>query len=151
MTWIVNLWWRLVFWWKRRTGWIHLADYIVVEGVVVEKSDPDIDGDRCFNLRLHLGDRWAITGFGGRLTSENWDIGAALQCEVPPWASKEVRDAYDNLKVDDYVRVIGAWGFDGVHTGRAEWIEVILALFRHQPNVKDGWFEIHPVTRIEVL
>jgi hypothetical protein len=34
ITHVVNLWWRLVFWWKKRTGWIDFGQQITDEAVV---------------------------------------------------------------------------------------------------------------------
>ena len=156
MTWLINLWWRVVFWWKRRTGWLDLGTTIEVVGEVLEIVPPDIDGDRAFNLRLESGrvqnaPRWTsgeqfITGFGGRLTAENPALGPSLHCEIPPWSKDALKTTYDELKVGDRVRAAGAWGFDGVHLGYSMWVEVPAALIRHQPNVRAGWFECHPVT-----
>ena len=75
----------------------------------------------------------------------------SLHCEVEPWASAELVAAFRTLRIGDRVRVTGRWGFDGVHTGRPEWVEVLLAVVRHMPNVREGWFECHPVERIERL
>lgn len=143
--------WRLVFWWKKRTGWIDLGQTIIITGTVVGFDPPDLDGDGNFDVKLDPGfDRW-ITGFGGRLTTENEALGPSIHCEVPPWSSANLRDRFAGLRLGDRVQVTGAWGFDGVHTGRPEWLEVLLALVRHEPNVLDGWFEIHPVTEIVTL
>lgn len=126
-------------------------------GTVVGLEPPDLDGDRNFNVRLDdIGPdglpqaRW-ITGFGGRLTTEDPAVGPSLHCEVPPWGDPVAQARYDALRVGDRVRVTGRRGFDGVHTGRAEWVEVLLALVRHGPAVQTGWFEAHPVTALDVL
>lgn len=151
LTWITNLWWRIVFWWKKRTGWLDLGEVIEVTGVVVEMVPPDADGDMTFNVRLDPGLEKYITGFGGRLTTEDDGIGPSLHCEIEPWAADDLHEIYKTMKVGDHVRVRGAWGFDGVHLGRSMWIEIPAALIRHQPNVRDGWFEIHPVEFVEIL
>ena len=31
-TWIANLWWMVVFWWKKKTGWIDMGETIEVRG-----------------------------------------------------------------------------------------------------------------------
>jgi hypothetical protein len=144
--------WRAVFWWKKRTGWLDLGQRIEVTGTVVGLEAPDLDGDRNLNLRLDPGqDRW-ITGFGARLTSEDQAVGPSLHCEVTPWSSQQLRDSFDALHVGDRVRIGGAWGFDGVHIGYSFFpFEVLRALVRHQPNVCDGWFEIHPVDLLNKL
>jgi hypothetical protein len=146
-----HLLWRVVFWWKRRTGWIDLAERVEITGVVVSLEAPDLDSDRNFNVHLETGDERWITGFGGRLTTEDPNVGPSMHCEVTSWASLDLKETYDRLRVGDRVRVGGAWGFDGVHTGRAEWVEVLLALVRHTSNVRDGWFELHPVDQLKIL
>lgn len=143
MNWIINLFWKLVFWWKKRTGWLDLNQRISVSGTIIALIPPDRDGDRTFNLKLDPGFEWAITGFGGRLTMESGTI-PALHCEIPPWSRQDLKDTYDKLKVGDRVYVAGRWGFDGVHLGKSMWIEIPMALIRHMPNVNQGWFEIHP-------
>lgn len=151
MTWIVNLWWKIVFWWKKRTGWIDLGQVIEVTGIVVERVPPDADGDMTFNVRLDPGQEKYITGFGGRLTAEDDSVGPSLHCEIEPWAIADLRTTYAAMRVGDHVRVRGAWGFDGVHLGRAMWIEILAALVRHMPQVQTGWFEIHPVQMLEIV
>lgn len=151
MKWLTNSWWRFVFWWKQRTGWLNLGQVLMVTGTVIEVDPPGTDGDGNFDLLLDPGqDQW-ITGFGGRLTSASPDLPPSLHCEVEPWASDELMGTFGRLKVGDRVRVTGSWGFDGVHLGIPEWLEVLAALVRHQPNVKEGWFECHPVTELEIL
>ena len=150
---IVNLWWKLVFAWKKRTGWLDLGEQIEVTGVVLNFIPPDVDGDRTFNLKLDPGQEKYITGFGGRLTMES-GTEPSLHCEIPPWSPQALRDLYDELAKlpsPPRVRVRGAWGFDGVHLGKSYWIEIPAALVRHMPNVRDGWFEIHPVSSLEVV
>ncbi len=145
-----SLLWKVVFWWKKRTGFIDMKETIEVVGTVLSAHSSE-DGDRTFDVRLDPEYNRYITGFGGRLTQ---DVGAtepSLHCEVVPWNSDEVKATFDSLAVGDRVRVKGEWGFDGVHVGTNMVFEVILALVRHQPNVHDGWFEIHPVTELEKL
>jgi len=151
LSWITNTWWRLVFWWKKRTGWLDLHEQIEVTGTIVDMVLPGVDGDRDFNVRLDPGFEKYITGFGGRLTTENDAVGPSLHCEIEPWASAELKATYAQLTVGARVRVRGAWGFDGVHLGVSMWLEIPAALIRHQPNVREGWFEIHPVAVIEIL
>jgi hypothetical protein len=151
MAWIVNLWWKIVFWWKKQTGWLDLGEVIEITGVVVSLIPPDLDGDMTFNVRLDLGQLRYITGFGGRLTTENDADGPSLHCEIEPWAPAELHAIYKKLKAGDHVRVKGAWGFDGVHLGKSMWIEIPAALIRHMPQVQTGWFEIHPVAELEIL
>jgi hypothetical protein len=151
MEWIVNLFWRLVFFWKKRTGWIDLKQEIEVTGTVINAEVPGLDGDGNFDVELDPGqERW-ITGFGGRLTFEPGAGRPSLHCEVEPWASPSLKGTFTSLRVGQRVRVRGSWGFDGVHIGVAELIEVLAAIVRHGPNVHDGWFEIHPVKSIELL
>lgn len=147
-TWV----WRLVFWWKRRTGFVDLGQTVSVVGEVVQIGPDDFDGDINFDIRLDHAHEWAIAAFGGRLTSATSDGQPALHCEIPPWASPQLREfARSELRLGQRVSVRGAWGFDGVHTGRPEWQEILLALWRHQPNLRDGWFEIHPVESLVIL
>lgn len=145
-----NWFWRIVFWWKKRTGWLALDRVVEAAGVVISVNPPSADGDGCFDVALDAGYEWLITGFGGRLTGEG-DKPPSLHCEIAPWAAADLKATYGRLKHGDHVRVSGAWGFDGVHTGRSMWIEVPLALVRHQPNVRRGWFEIHPVEKLEIV
>lgn len=151
MRWPWLLWWRVVFWWKRRTGWIDLGERITAIGTVIQVGPNDLDGDLNFDVQLDAGQERLITGFGGRLTSAADSGAPSLHCEVSPWAPAALRAAAGALQVGQRVRVSGAWGFDGVHTGRAEWVEVLLALVRHQPAVRTGWMECHPVDALEVL
>lgn len=144
----MNWFWRIVFWWKRRTGWLDLGKDIFVSGTVINLTPPDIDGDRNFDVRLDSVYDWYITGFGGRRTRDPGASEASMHCEIPPWADVSLKSTYDGLKVGDRVTVRGRWGFDGVHLGRSMWIEVLAALVRHMPNVNDGWFEIHPVIEL---
>ena len=92
-----------------------------------------------------------ITGFGGRLTHGHAVDVPALHCEIVPWDREETREVWGALKPGDRVRVKGRWGFDGVHTGKGKVADVFLAIIRHQPNMNDGWFEIHPVEELELL
>lgn len=142
------MWWRFVFWWKKRTGFIDFKEDIEVVGTVTGAFTAR-DGDVTFNVWPDDEYLWSVTWYGGRLKTK-------LHCEVVPWMP-ECKALAADLKVGDRVRVCGAWGFDGVHT-RKRWKvwhhyvwEVLAAVFRHQPNVHDGWFEIHPVTRLERL
>ena len=151
MDFIVNLWWRLVFWWKKRTGWIDLGQEIEVTGTVVNTEVPGLDGDGNFDVQLDPGQEHWITGFGGRLTFERAAGVPSIHCEVTPWASPDLKLRFVTLRPGQRVRVRGAWGFDGVHLGVIFPLELIAALLRHGPNVRDGWFEIHPVTSIDVL
>lgn len=147
----MNLFWRLVFFWKKRTGWMDLRQEIEVTGIVINVEVPGLDGDGNFDVELDPGqERW-ITGFGGRQTFEPGAGRPSIHCEVEPWADQTLKSAFLSLKAGQRVRVRGSWGFDGVHLGTSEWIEVLAALLRHGPNVHDGWFEIHPVTSVAVI
>lgn len=149
---VINAFWKAVFWWKRnRAGWIDLRETVTATGLVIEVDGPGADGDGNFDLVLDSGQERLITGFGGRLTCCPPTVTPSIHCEVEPWASAELRAQFGRLHTGDRVRVVGAWGFDGVHTGRPMWLEVIAALIGHPPNVRDGWMEIHPVASIEVL
>jgi hypothetical protein len=147
----VSWFWRFVWWWKHRTGFLDLGETLLVTGTVIRVDAPGADGDGNFDLRLDAGqERW-ITGFGGRLTCAPPVTEPSLHCEVEPWAPPDLRAMFGRLQVGDRIAVTGAWGFDGVHTGRSMLAEILLAVARHQPNVRQGWFEAHPVIRIEAL
>lgn len=156
-TWFVNnIFWRLVFWWKKQTGWLDLDQTVEVTGeiIMVDMNVTGVfnDGDVCFNVKLDSGWEHLITGFGGRRTTESeTDPRPSIHCEIPPWTRDQFDGKWQQLSVGRRVRVKGAWGFDGVHTGRPEWVEVLLALVRHMPNVRDGWFEIHPVEEFDFI
>lgn len=151
---LAHTFWRLVFWWKKQTGWLDLGREITVTGTItaVDMNVAGLfnDGDVCFNVRLDFGWEWAITGFGGRRTSEDGGE-PSIHCEIPPWTRSKFDGLWQKLAVGKRVAVTGAWGFDGVHVGAPEPIEIVLALLRHMPNVQDGWFELHPVTHLEFL
>lgn len=147
---ITDLWWKFVFWWKHRTGFISLGPVVAVGTVMSLRSSSD--GDRLLNIDLDP-DYTFLTPKGiGRDRSFG-----KLHCELVPWIRGEVVEAFDSLQPGDRVSVTGTWGFDGVHllAEDAPWytfpLEVLAAIFRHQPNVRDGWFEIHPVEKIEKL
>lgn len=148
---VAGVWWRIVFWWKRQTGFLDLKEVVEATGTILwtDKDAGNPDGDVTFHLKLDPGQERLITAFGGRLTSADPEFPETLHCEVAPWT----RDKFnlDVIKVGARVRVAGRWGFDGVHTGHNEFVDVLLALWRHQPNVIDGWFEIHPVEKLEAL
>lgn len=148
---VSNTWWRLVFWWKRGTGWVDLGRVVTAVGTVIEVDLPGPDGDGNFDIVLDPNQTWLITGFGGRLTSCPPIYRPALHCEVEPWAGDYLAAMFRRLRIGDRVQVTGRWGFDGVHTGRAMWLEILLALVRHGPNIRQGWFEIHPVETLEIL
>lgn len=152
LQWIENLFWRLVFFWKKRTGWIDMGQEIVVTGTVINVEVPGLDGDGNFDVRLDPEHEHRIVGFGGRLTFEPAAGAPSIHCEVEPWADRQLRDRFLTLQVGQRVCVRGSWGFDGVHLGFSFFpLEVVAALIRHQPNVSDGWFEVHPVTSIDVI
>lgn len=148
--------WKVVFWWKKQTGWLDLGQIITVTGTVIavdiNVTGPANDGDVCFNVQLDPGQERYITGFGGRLTTESdTDPTPSIHCEIVPWMRSKFEGKWQQLAVGKRVRVTGRWGFDGVHTGKPEWLEVLYALVRHMPNVKQGWFEIHEVTDFDFI
>lgn len=152
MNWATKLWWRVVFWWKKRTGFIDLHEVIEITGTVVGEQEPDLDLDQNFAVAPDPIYKWCITCFGGRLCQANGVGPPSINCEITAWAPPELRAKFKLIKIGSRVRVKGSWGFDGVHVGTyPEWIQVILAVFRHQPDVLRGWFEIHPVTELEIL
>lgn len=147
LTRIINLWWRLVFWWKKRTGWVDFGREITVYGTVTELIPPDTDGDRCFNVKLDDG-YIDYAQLGGKDMTESGRA-KEIHCEIPPWSADWLKETYDDLRVGDRVNVVGAWGFDGVHYKNwSLWIQIPLALWRHQPDFRNGWFEIHPVREL---
>ncbi len=138
---LVLAFWKLVFWWKHRTGFLDLGQDVTITGTVVSvdglgEPSPDNDGDFCFNVRPDPEYGWVNTAFGGRKTSNDSTYLDTIHCEVPPWLT-------DGLKAQTDLVVPGVGG--------SMWKEVWLALWRHQPNVLDGWCELHPVTRIDLL
>lgn len=155
LRWIKGTLWKAIFWWKKRTGFIDFKEDIEVVGTVMSVHMAS-DGDVTFNIYPDEEYIWSITWYGGLLKSK-------LHCEVPPWISESVRDVGRSLKKGDRVKVSGAWGFDGVHVSgpddpswEPKWYQMIfkeipMAIVRHQPNVHNGWFEIHPVKKIEKL
>jgi hypothetical protein len=149
MRWLTDSWWKFVFWWKKRTGFI--AFFPVTAAGTVLSLRSSSDGDALLNIELY-GDYLNLTP---ELIGDYTHHGR-LHCELPPWIRGEVRDVYAQVKVGDRVEVSGEWGFDGVHLfEEKKWwlfpLEVLAAIFRHQPNVRDGWFELHPVTEIKIL
>lgn len=151
LRWITNLFWRGVFRWKKLSGWIDMGETIEVTGTVITMIPPSVDGDMTFNVKLDPGLDKYITGFGGRLTWQSDAAEPSIHCEIEPWAEDALHQRYRQMKVGDRVRVTGAWGFDGVHTtGRPMWLEILTALIRHQPNVREGWFEIHGVAELDI-
>lgn len=145
-----NWFWKLVFWWKKRTGWLDFGQEITGTGTVIRVDPPGTDGDGNFDLLLDSGQEYLITGFGRR-TACPPVTAPSLHCEIEPWADQELLDQFAKLKVGDRVRVTGEWGFDGVHLGVWMPLEALAGFFRHQPNTRDGWFECHPVTKLEIL
>lgn len=149
---IISWFFQLVFWWKKRTGWIDLKQTVTATGVVVGMDDgPSSDGDFNFRVKVDENCEWLITGFGGRLTTDDPKLGPSLLCEVVPWSPVEVQREAARLHVGDRVSVTGAWGFDGVHVSGSRWWNILLAIFRHQPNVLEGWLELHPVTELTIV
>ena len=147
---VTNLFWKIVFWWKKRTGLLDLGVDVTVTGTV-EWSDfgKNPDGDFTMHVKPDPECMSLIT-LGTRRTSADPAYPETLHCEVTPWDAKKFSDVMSKLEAGDRVTISGRWAFDGVHTGKPEWLEVLYALVRHQPNMKDGWFEIHPVTEITI-
>lgn len=149
--------WKAVFWWKRQTGWLDLGQVVTCTGEIVAVDintvGPGNDGDVCFNVLLDPGQEDLITTFGGGLTNEDKSGHTlpSIHCEITPWDRPKFDGLWQQIAVGKRVLVSGRWGFDGVHTGKPQWLEVLYALVRHMPNVKDGWFEIHPVQHLEFL
>jgi len=149
--------WKVVFWWKKQTGWLDLGQTITVTGTIVA-VDMNVtglfnDGDVCFNVQLDPGQEKYITGFGGVQTNEDKSgtTPPSIHCEITPWMRAQFDGKWQQLAVGKRVKVTGAWGFDGVHLGGSEWLEIWRAIWRHMPNVLDGWFEIHPVTSFDYI
>lgn len=148
--WLFETFFRFVFWWKKRTGFISFGPCVVFGTVISKRSSGD--GDALLNVSLDETQlAFTPSGIGDPACH------GRLHCEIPPWIKGEVREVYSQLQVGDRVRIEGDWGFDGVHLlddPDPPWWKFILvevpgAIFRHQPNVKKGFFEVHPVTKIE--
>lgn len=150
MNWLTDRFWKVVWWWKHRTGFVDLHRDVTAVGRVLSLRSSS-DGDALLNIELDAEHMW-LTPPTGALAKYGH-----LHCELPPWVRGPVRNVYATLRPGDRVAVTGRWGFDGVHLLPDHWpswlfpIEVLAALWRHQPNFRDGWFEIHPVTGIERL
>lgn len=148
--------WKMVFWWKHKTGFLDLGEDVTFTGTVmlvdgVGSPTIDNDGDFCFNVKVDFGWEWLNTGFKGRKTTNNLAAPDTIHCEVPPWLVPGLQEKLIKVVTGARIKVTGRWGFDGVHIGKAQWLETLYALWRHQPNVLEGWFEIHPVTDIEII
>jgi hypothetical protein len=144
--------WKMVFWWKKKTGFMDLGKDIEVTGTVLwTDAGINADGDFCMNVKLDPEFAWANHAFGRQTSEDPSHYPDTLHCEIVPWTSAQFAAVEKKIKAGVRVRVAGRWGFDGVHTDRPEWQEVFYALWRHQPNVLEGWCEIHPVTKLEVL
>lgn len=151
------------FWWvvwkgKHRAGMLDLGKDIRVEGTVLWSDfGQNPDGDFTFHLKLDPPYIWTITTFGGELTSaDHQSFPATLHCETTPWDRPKMADVLAQLKVGSKVVVEGRWTYDGVHTGKPEWLEILYAIWGHGPNMKSpseggGWFEIHPIKSIKIL
>lgn len=152
LTWIVATWWRFVFWYKHRAGFLDLGRDAVVRGTIVKiDSQTSPDGDFCFSIEPDPGYRWAVTAFGGRLTTEDERFPGTLHCEVSPWTRHLVDNVLPKLALGTRVEVAGRWGYDGVHTHAPLWLDILRAIPGHAPDMAGGWCEIHPVTVIHVL
>lgn len=144
--------WKMVWWWKHQTGFMDLGKDVTVEGVVVWTDyGKNPDGDFTFNLKMDAAFAWANNAFGRQTSEDPANYPDTIHCEIPPWGRSALAQGLAQIRPGARVRVTGRWGFDGVHTGRSEFVEVLYALWRHQPNVGQGWCEIHPVTAIEFL
>ena len=148
LRWITNTWWKFVFFWKKRTGFVALGPVIATGTVLSMRTSKD--GDALLNIELDEDSYW-LTPLGLGHPSHRY----RLHCEIVPWDQRPMA-VHTTLQVGDRVKVAGDWGFDGVHLfdEKKRWLfpfEVLASLFRHQPNFKNGWFEIHPVTSIEKL
>lgn len=139
---MINLFWRLVFWFKHRGGFLDLGMDIAVTGVVTSVVSSD-DGDFVFNVRLDPDSEWANVTFGRRKTSEPGAEPDTLHCEVSPWAPIDVTA----VVVGARVTVAGRWGYDGVHANRGQLWDIMRCVFGASPAL-DGWCEIHPVTSV---
>lgn len=144
--------WKTVFWWKKQTGFVDFGKEVEISGVVTmidDNTGPGTDGDYCFNVKVDPQYEHMITTPDGRMTSEDGK-GPSMHCEIPPWLADKFADQRKILRVGMPVIVRGEYGFDGVHLGVPEWREIIAALVRHPTVWKTGWFEIHPVSHLEV-
>jgi hypothetical protein len=153
---ISGLFWKFIFLWKHRIGYLDLGKDLDITGVVASIEYNPEDEDLTFNLQPDAEWSLVTTSFGGRKTTEDPKYPDTIHCEVAPWKRNVfVGGDYTwgrmNLTPGTRVRVKGRWGYDGVHTNKGLLIDVWLALRGHGPNPDYGWCEIHPVTLIEFL
>lgn len=148
--WLVAQWWRFIFWWKHRCGFVDLGRTITITGTVVSMEDTNKqDGDRTFNVKPDSGYEWCITGVGGILTTEDDKYPATLHCEIVPWKPIDI-----DLHVGDKVRVTGRWGLDGCHLGKGWAWDVFMGIIGHGPNMSASgtyWMEIHAVDSVGII
>jgi hypothetical protein len=151
MEYLIGIFWRFIFWAKHRAGFLDLGSDIMVTGVV-QWTDygKNPDGDCTFNLLPDAGSEWVNTTFGGRRTTENPDYPNTIHCEIAPW-QRMSPEVTARLRPGVRVRVMGRWGFDGVHTGKGTFVDVLYAIFGHGPDMINGWCEIHPVKSLDIL
>jgi hypothetical protein len=149
---IIFFFWKLIWHWKHKSGFIDLGKDIEVVGTILWTDyGNNTDGDFTFNLKLDPEYSWANLAFGRHTSEDPVNYPDTLHCEIVTWMRAQFANELPKIKLGVRVKISGRWGFDGVHTGRAEWIEVVLALIRHQPNVSQGWLELHPVGKIEFI
>jgi len=144
---MINFFRRIIFWGKKRVGFLDLGREITVTGEIVAIEYNPSDGDHTFDLELDPESDWAGLGFGG---IPNGRL-SYLHCEIVSWLPVDRAPIVGGR----HVRVTGRWAFDGVHFGYPGWLEILLAVlsvpFGRAPNFRKGWNEIHPVTQVRAL
>jgi hypothetical protein len=151
--------WRIVLWGKGRCGFVRLGDVQGATGYVVW-TDGGVNADGDFTFDLVPDPEFAFLKFyGDRETLRGGGFPGSVHIEVMPCDQPGAISLEDRKYIIDTVaaggrvrvRVSGQWSFDGVHLGLPMWKEILSCIWGHGPNEKDGWTEIHPATRVEIL
>jgi len=157
ISWFKCLFGRIVFAAKHRAGFIDMGLDVEFTGLAVHQDGGNNeDGDWCFEVVPDSEWAWLVR-FGNRETAALGRYVGALECEVMPCQREALLPALLELKQRltagqlVRVRVAGRWGYDGVHDNQPEWLQVLYALWGHGPDAVNGWLEVHPVTKLEIL
>ncbi len=144
---------EILFWFKKRAGFMDLGTPVVVTGTVAAfEAGISQDGDLNFDLALDP----EFVKFATLITTHPSEasLNGIIHCEVMPKA--RLRRAFPALTVGMRVRVSGRWAFDGSHSDasvagqRPQALELAAAVVGRAPN-PNGWPELHPVDRVDVL